>query len=152
MKFHEAIAFRSHLQVATTATFRAFNNSFDFQPLCYIFEQTSSFELHMQLYAQQHSATVLLGTIWLQCRGYFFNRNKTNFNAGMYDEDLSCERGNFGWTGSETCKQCNYSSAKPMWPLQHVVQPSVLLPTTTYQHVHFASIRISTVSTLTLGN
>ena len=101
IKFHKNIAIRSHLQVATTATFCTCSVSFVFGPCFSIFEQTSSFEFHMQLGALQQKAKVLLGTIWLQCRGYCFNRNKTNFNGGMYDEDLSRDWGSFGWTGSQ---------------------------------------------------
>jgi len=58
IKFYETIAFRSHVQVATTATFCTFKNSFDFEPSCYIFEQTSSFDIHMQLSAQQQNVKV----------------------------------------------------------------------------------------------
>ena len=101
------LAFRSHLQVATTATFCSCNMSFDFQPYCSIFGQKSSFEFHLQLFGQQQQAKISLGTIWLQCRGYCFKRNKTIFNVRMFDQDFPLLVGQL-WLNrlTETSKQC----------------------------------------------
>jgi len=126
IKYHKTIAIRSHLQVATTATFCTCSVSFDLEPSFSIFEQTSSFEFHMHLSAQQQKNKVFFGHHLTSVSGWLFQHEKKNFNAGMYDEILP-------WVGHLWLSRLALQdpSVQPLWSHQRVAQSSVLLPTTT---------------------
>jgi len=81
IKFRKTITIRSHLQVATTATFCICSASFDFEPSFSIFEQTSSFEFHMQLGVQQQKAKVFFGHHLTSVSGRLFQQEQNKLQC-----------------------------------------------------------------------
>jgi len=137
IKFHKTIVFRSHLQAATTAIFCTCNISFDFEPSFSIFEQTSSFEFHMQLAHNSkkpkffgHHLTSVSGQLFQQEQNKRQCRNVTTKSLPWLGQPwLSRLTKNF-----KTVRR-NTHLLKPMWSHQRDAQSPVLLPTTTHQHV-----------------
>ena len=142
MKFRKTITIRSHLQVATTATFCICSASFDFEPSFSIFEQTSSFEFHMQLGVQQQKAKVFF---WAPSD---LSVGATVSTGTKQTSMQECKTISLPWVGqlwlsrlTKTSKQCSASLiCSTLWSHQRVAQSPVLLPTTAHQHVLFVSI------------